>query len=60
MELSSSNINKILTFSPEKAFLEKWKDISRNGNRKDGTFLYFGKGIFRNLAYLELEAYSET
>ena len=28
--------------------------ISRNG-----TFLYFGKGIFRTLAYLKLEAYSE-
>ena len=25
----------------------------------NGTFLYFGKGIFRTLAYLELEAYSE-
>ena len=25
----------------------------------NGTFLYFGKGLFRALAYLELEAYSE-
>ena len=25
----------------------------------NGTFLYFGKGIFRNLVYLELEANSE-
>ena len=53
MELSSSNIKKILTFSPEKSFLERWKDISRNGNPKDRTFLYFGKGIFRTLAYSE-------
>ena len=26
---------------------------------ENGTFLYFGKSIFRNLTYLELEAYSE-
>ena len=25
----------------------------------NGTFLYFGEGIFRTLVYLELEAYSE-
>ena len=25
----------------------------------NGTFLYFGKGIFRTLAHLELKAYSE-
>ena len=25
----------------------------------NGTFLYFGKGIFKTLAYLKLEAYSE-
>ena len=27
-----------------------------SGNR---TFLYIGKGLFRTLSYLELEAYSE-
>ena len=25
----------------------------------NGTFLYFGKGIFRTLAHSELETYSE-
>ena len=34
--------------------LEKIIYISGNG-----TFLYFGKGIFRTLEYLELQAYSD-
>ena len=45
---------------------ESFSYISGNGNPEkiryisgNGTFLYFGKGIFRTLAYLELERYSE-
>ena len=37
-------------------FLNSEKIIYISGN---GTLLYFGKGIFRTLAHLELEAYSE-
>ena len=49
----------LLYFLKRKLFLyfrnlEKIMYISGNG-----TFLYFGKGIFRTLAYLELEAYFE-
>ena len=47
---------------PLKKPLISWKLNPRknpyiSGN---GTFLYFKKGIFRSLAYLELEAYSEA
>ena len=45
---------------------ENFSYISGNGNLKkisyipgNGTSLCFGKGIFRTLAHLELEAYSE-
>ena len=43
------NPKKFLTFQET-----EFSYISRKG-----TFLYFGKGIFRTLTYLELEAYSE-
>ena len=53
---------KFLYFLKRKLFFyfrkrkpEKIPYISGNG-----TFLYFGKGILRALAYLELEAYSEA
>ena len=61
MELSNSKITKFLIFSQKKAVLifqeaetQKILYVSVNG-----TFLCFRKGIFRTLAYLELEAYSE-
>ena len=45
---------------------ESFSHISGNETSKkffyisgNGTFLYFRKGIFRTLAYLELEVYSE-
>ena len=54
----TGNPKKFIIFSQKKLFLffgkQKAFHISRNG-----TFLCFRKGIFRTLAYLELEAYSE-
>ena len=54
----TKNPKKILIFSQKKLFLffgkRKVFHISRNG-----IFLCFGKEIFRSLAYLELEVYSE-
>ena len=41
-------------FFLNKPDLNKFLIFSRNE-----TFLYFGKGIFRTLAYLDLETYSE-
>ena len=54
------------TEAPKKSlYFRKWnffifqetKLFYTSGN---GTFLYFGKGIFKTLAYLEVEAFSES
>ena len=57
-ELCGSNIEKFLIFSQKKGTLifRETELSSISGNE---TFLYFGKGIFRTLTYLELEVYSE-
>ena len=34
-------------------------NIKKFQGTNPGAFLYFGKGTFRTVAYLELEAYSE-
>ena len=46
---------KLIIYTSENGNPEKILYISENG-----IFLYFGKGIFRTLAYLELEKYSES
>ena len=56
------SLKNFLYFSLKKPALKKFLITSQkklflfSGN---GTFLYFRKGIFRTLAYLQLEAYSE-
>ena len=53
---------KFLIFFLKKTYSENVSSIfSKKPPEFSGneTFLYFGKGIFRTLTYLELEAYSE-
>ena len=55
---SQKNPNFLETENPEKFLILQETELSyTSGN---ATFLYFTKDIFRNLVYLELEAYSET
>ena len=60
MGLFSSNIKKnFRNRKPrEKKFLI-FQETELSYISGNGTFLYFGKDIFRTPAYLELEAYSE-
>ena len=54
---------KNLYFFPKKPAPKKFRTFSQKKNfsnfQETGGFLYFEKGIFRTLTYLELEAYSE-
>ena len=45
------------TKTPKKFIIFQEKELYYISGK--GTFLYFGKGIFRTLAYLELETYLE-
>ena len=51
--------------TPKKSlYFRKWiflilQETELSYTSGNGTVLYFGKGIFRTLTYLELEAYSE-
>ena len=53
--LKSFPLKNFLYFFLNKLDLKKFLIVSGNGN-----FLHFRKGIFRTLAYLELETYSES
>ena len=67
MELSSPKIRKFLILLGLIPFFYFLKKKKKKKIRKSNfllfflkkLFLYFGKGIFRTLPYVELEAYSE-
>ena len=55
--LENGNPKKLFTFQETELFYTSRKVYSEPWHK--GTFLYFRKGIFRTLTYLEQEAYSE-